>query len=256
MHTIINPDSPREEELSPYKVHARREILSLLRTLAQQRQLITLLVSGSPEAVITSVLGVDEDSGTFYIDCATDAAMNRRIIESDNLSFETVLDRIRIMFFASHAQQCTYEELPALELAIPEFIIRLQRREHYRVPTPITNPVRCTIPIQHELGTESVTLTLQNVSGGGVALVDDKKTLETTFGTVYKDCRIHLPGNTVVVTALQVRNWQDITLPTGKSVRRIGCLFIELPPAMLSAIQRYITKLEREQNAMRNGMLK
>ncbi|TCS39188.1 c-di-GMP-binding flagellar brake protein YcgR [Paucimonas lemoignei] len=255
MQTIINPDSPREEELSPFKVHSRREILALLRSLEQQRQLITLTVNGSAEAVITSVVGVDEDTGTLYIDCATDPAMNRRVTESENLSFETVLDRIRIMFFAGEAKQCTYGEHPALAVPIPEFIIRLQRREHYRVPTPITNPVRCTIPIQHELGTETVTLILQNVSGGGIALVDEKKSLDPTFGTVYRDCKIHLPGNTVVVTALQVRNCQDITLPTGKSVRRIGCLFIELPPAMLSAIQRYITKLEREQNAKRAGMM-
>lgn len=256
MQTIINPDSPREEELSPYKVHSRREILSLLRALEQQRQLITLLVSGSPEAVITSVLGVDEDSGTMFIDCATDTAMNRRIAESHNLSFETVLDRIRILFFASQAEQCTYEGLPALAMPIPEFLIRLQRREHYRVPTPISNPVRCTIPIQRELGTETITLTLQNVSGGGVALVDDKKILDATIGTIYRDCRIQLPGNTVVVTSLQVRNSQDIALPTGKQVRRIGCLFTELPPAMMAAIQRYITKLEREQNAKMTGMLK
>ncbi len=256
MRTIINPDHPREEELSPYQVHSRREILSLLRALEEQRQLLTLLVNGSPEAVITSVLGVDEESGTLYIDAASNPAMNRRAAESDNLSFETVLDRIRILFFATEAQECTYEDLPALALPIPDSVIRLQRREYYRVPTPITNPVRCTIAIQRELGTENVTLTLQNVSGGGVALIDEKKSLDTTLGTIYHDCRIHLPGNTTVVTSLQVRNSQDVTLPTGKTVRRVGCLFIELPPAMLAAIQRYITKLEREQNAKMSGMLK
>lgn len=256
MRNIINPDSPREQELSPYQVQSRREILSLLRSLQQQRQLITMLVNGSPEAVITSVLGVDEVNNVLYIDCASNAAMNRKIVESDNISFETVLDRIRILFFASQLQECTYEGLPALWMPVPDSVIRLQRREYYRVPTPISNPVRCTIPVQHELGTETVTLTLINVSGGGIALIDEKKALDATFGTIYHDCRIHLPGNTVVVTALQIRNSQDVTLPTGKSVRRIGCLFIELPPAMLSAIQRYITKLERDQNAKMAGMLK
>ena len=255
MRTIINPDNPRDEELNSYQVHSRREILTLLRALEQQRQLITMLVNGSPDAVITSVLGVDEENNALIIDRVSDPAMNQRIVESDSLSFESVLDRIRIMFIVTEAQECTYEDLPALSVPIPDSVIRLQRREYYRVPTPITNPVRCTLPIQHELGTETVTLTLQNVSGGGVALIDDKKVLDATFGTIYRDCRIHLPGNTVVVTALEVRNCQDVTLPTGKSVRRIGCLFIELPPAMLAAIQRYITKLEREQNAKITGML-
>jgi len=256
MQTIINPDNPKDEELSSFRVRTRREIISLLRSLEQQRQLVTMSIEGSPEGLITSVLGVDEDSDTLFIDCASDAAINQRITKSTNISFETVLDRIRILFSATAVEDCTYKGLPALSLPVPTSIVRLQRREYYRVPTPITNPVRCAVPIQHELGTETVTLTLQNVSGGGVALIDDKKALDATYGKIFNDCQIHLPGNTVVVTALQVRNCQDITLPTGKTVRRIGCLFIELPPSMLSAIQRYITKLEREQNAKSSGMLK
>lgn len=256
MRTIINPDSPRMQELSPFQVHARREIITILRSLEQQRQLVTMLVNGSPEAVVTSVLEVDEEAGIVFIDCASNELMNRRITESDNISFETVLDHIRILFFASSIKECLHDNLPALYMAIPASVIRLQRREYYRVPTPISNPVRCTIAVQHQLGTETVTLTLQNASGGGIALIDDKRVLDNTVGHIYKDCRIQLPGNTVVVTTLEIRNSHDITLPSGKNVRRIGCLFIDLPPAMLAAIQRYITKLEREQNAKVSGINK
>jgi len=39
---------------------------------------------------------------------------------------------------------------------------------------------------------------------------------------------------------------QDITLPNGKSIRRLGCLFVDLPKSMMNAVQRYITRLERE----------
>ena len=256
MRTIINPDHVKTQELSPYQIHSRREIITLLRSLQEQRQMLTMLINGSPEAVVTSILEIDEESNFLLIDSAPNPAMNRRIAESDNISFETVLDHIRILFFAAEIQECMYEDRAALQMAIPASLIRLQRREFYRVQTSISNPVRCTIPVQHELGIETVTLTLQNVSGGGIALIDDQKSLDNTTGQIYKDCRIHLPGNTVVVTALQVRNSQDITLPTGKIVRRIGCLFIELPPAMLAAIQRYITKLEREQNAKAGAMIK
>lgn len=256
MRTIINADNVRAQELSPYQVQSRREIIALLRSLGQQRQLITMLASGGPEAVVTTVLEVDEENNTLYIDCAPNPALNRRITASDNISFETVLDHIRILFFSPELTECEHEGLPALSLPIPSNLIRLQRREFYRVPTPITSPVRCTIQVPHELGSETVTVTLQNVSGGGIAIVDDKKVLDNTIGLVYKDCRIHLPGNTTVVTSLQVRNSQDVSLPNGKSIRRIGCLFIELPKPMLAAIQRYITKLEREQNAKTNGMLK
>lgn len=255
MRTILNPDNPtRLQELSPYQVHSRREILALLRSLQAQGQLITMLAAGGPDPVVTTVLEVDEENNVVYIDCAPHAAQNRRIAESDNISFETVLDHIRILFFASDVKETTHDGLPALRMAIPPSLIRLQRREFYRVQTPITNPVRCTIMIQREHGMEPVNVVLKNVSGGGVAIVDEKKELDNTIGLVYKDCQIHLPGNTTVVTSLQVRNSMDATLPNGRVVRRIGCLFIELPKPMLAAIQRYITKLEREQNAKATGL--
>ncbi len=256
MRTIIDPDNIRDEELSPYQVHSRREIMSLLRALGEQRQSITMLVNGGSEAIVTSVLEVDEDTNTLFIDCSANAALNRRITESENISFETVLDSIRILFFAADVRECVHDDLPALSLPVPTSLIRLQRREYYRVPTPIANPVRCTIQLPKEAGGETVTVTLQNVSGGGIAIVDEKKVLDNTIGLTYQDCKIQLPGNTVVVTSLQVRNSHDFTLPNGKFVRRIGCTFIELPPTMLAAIQRYITKLEREQNARTGGMLK
>jgi hypothetical protein len=49
-------------------------------------------------------------------------------------------------------------------------------------------------------------------------------------------------------------NSQELTYPNGKSIRRVGCMFVDLPNATLAAVQRYITKLEREQNARATGM--
>ena len=37
-------------DLSPFKVESRREIISLLRTIGEQKQLIRLLMEGSGEA--------------------------------------------------------------------------------------------------------------------------------------------------------------------------------------------------------------
>jgi c-di-GMP-binding flagellar brake protein YcgR len=259
MQTIINPDnqSNRLQELSPYQVNSRREVIALLRSLETQRQLITMLAAGGADPVITTVLEVDEENGKLYIDVAPNPALNRRIAASDNISFETVLDHIRILFFTNEIRECQHGGLPALEMAIPPSLIRVQRREYYRVPTPVASPVRCSIPLPDDgHGQQIVTVTLQNVSGGGIALVDDKKLLDDTIGLVYKDCQIHLPGNTTVVTSLQVRNSKDLNLPNGKSVRRIGFLFVDMPRSMMNAIQRFITKLEREQNAKMNGLLK
>ncbi len=245
------------EDVSPYQVHSRREIIGLLRAMQERNQLVSMQADGGAEAVVTSVLEVDEEAGLVVVDRAPSNLVNQRIIDSDNVSFETVLDNIRILFFASKVRECLYENLPALYIPIPGSMVRLQRREHYRVPTPVANPLRCTIHIPPDdtgLGGTTVVVTLKDISGGGIGVVDEKKLLDNTIGRIYKGCRIDIPGGTVITVDLQIRNSHDLTLSSGKSIRKLGCMFVDLPKQMLTAVQRYITKLERERNAKATGM--
>lgn len=246
------------EDVSPYQVHSRREIIGLLRAMQERNQLVSMQADGGADAVVTSILEVDEDGGMVVIDKAPSNLVNQRLLASDNVSFEAVLDNIRILFFADRVGECLYENIPALYIAIPASMVRLQRREHYRVPTPVASPLRCTIhiPPDDDTGTAGTTVvvTLKDISGGGIGIVDEKKLLDNTIGRIYKDCRIDLPGGAAVVTTLQIRNSHDLTLASGKSIRKLGCMFVDPPKPMLSAVQRYITKLERERNAKATGM--
>ncbi|MEB0136415.1 flagellar brake protein [Actimicrobium sp. CCC2.4] len=241
-------------DLSPFKVSSRREITALMRALCDQRQLIRLLVEDSGDAAVTSVLHIDEVNGNVILDVPADTSVTRRLLDSENISFETVLERIRILFFATRIEECEYGGLPALRIALPASMIRLQRREFYRVATPLSTPLRCTIQIVDGETVQPVTLSLLNVSGGGITIIDDQHQLDHTVGRIYQGCQIYLPGSTVVVTSLEIRNSVDVRLENGKHTRRLGCLFHDLPKAMLAVIQRYITRLEREQNARNNGI--
>ncbi len=244
------------EELSRYQVVSRREIISILRTLSNQNQLVRMQVDNGNEAIVTSVLGVEEGTGLVVVDCARSATANQKIASGRQFSFETTLENIRILFTAEKLDLCEYDGREAFMLPIPKSVVRLQRREYYRVATPVVNPVRCTIRIQNEEDKPAQILAfpLQNVSGGGIAIVDENKTLDDTIGRIYKDCKIDLPGGTLVIATLEVRNSHEIKLSNGKTIRRIGCLFVDLPSTMLSAVQRYITKLERDQAARNKGL--
>ena len=239
------------EDLSAFKVFSRREIVALLRNIATHRQLVNMSGNTDGGSIATSILDVEEVSGKVIIDCAQREQINEQLLESDNIAFETVLDQIRILFFVKGVERCEYRDAPALMADLPDSVIRLQRREFYRVPTPITMPVSCTITIPAPGNTQlqSISLVLQNVSGGGIALIDEQGLLDHTVGRIYYNCRIDLPGAALVVASLQLRNVQQILLPSGRHIVRLGCLFVDLPNVMLTAVQRYISKLEREQNA-------
>lgn len=242
------------ENWHDFEVESRKEITSLLRGIGEKNQLIRMLIHGEADVCVTSILEVDEPNNTVYLDCSIDREQNKRILASRRLSFETTLDKVRILFAADHIEAATYEGNPAFKIVVPPTLIRLQRREYYRISTPVTNPVRVLIPLPEELG-GNTTFPLADISCGGIAILDNKMVLGDAIGRNYLDCRIDLPEIGQVATSLQIRNSLDLTLLNNKTNRRLGCEFVGISRGMLSYVQRYITKLERERNARIAGLL-
>ena len=239
------------EDLGPYQVYSRREIITLLRSIKKANQLVRMTFHDGSESIVTSILDVDEAQSWVIVDCAQSKSQNQRALDSNNISFETLLDRIRILFFTTRLDTCLFEEQPAFRFALPASLIRLQRREFYRVRTP-RSPI--LVNMETEDGMIEVKTYLQDLSAGGVGLLDDHMRLDNTIGRVYENCSITLADKNVVVASLQVRNSQDIPLASGRVVRRLGCQFVGLPKKSLMALQRFITKIERETNAKLLGL--
>lgn len=244
-----------ENDLSRYRIQSRREIISLLRAVSSSKQLVRLQSNHGVDSVVTSILDVDDAANIVVIDCAPSKLVNERILASQDLQFETVLENIRILFSASHIESRMHENRPALSIEIPQNMIRLQRREYYRISIPVNTPVRCTIPLPSDCGNAvpPAILPVYNVSGGGIAVVDEKKQFPAGVGTVFDKCRIDFPGSPIDVS-LQLMNAHDITLSNGKNIRRLGFMFVSMPNSTASSVHRYITKLERERNARVTGM--
>ena len=242
------------ENQSPYQVDSRREIIALLRGLKDGNQLISMLIHDGAEVFITSILDVDDSSNTVIVDCAPGQFSNQRIVEAPRVSFEGLLDKIGIQFSTAGIQKTDFENRPALKFAIPNSLIRLQRREYYRINTPLSSPIKAHFPVEANENTEIFKLMLVDISCGGIAVLDEKKTLDCTVGKTYEHCKVDLPTIGLVDVVLQIRNSQELVLLNGKTNRRVGCQFVNLSNSVLTSIQRYIMKLERERNARITGI--
>ncbi|WP_020652746.1 flagellar brake protein [Massilia niastensis] len=242
------------ENWHDYEVGSRREIVSLLRQIGEKNQLIRMLVKGETDVCVTSILEVDDDGDSFVLDRSIDRAQNDRIIAAGRVMCETSLDKIRILFAAEGLGETSYRGGAALRADIPATLIRLQRREFYRMPTPVSNPVRALVPVSPAAGGGMGVFPLHDISVGGISILDNKLQLGTTIGEVYENCRIELPEIGPITTSLQVRNSLDMTLLNNKTNRRLGCQFVDISRGALAGVQRYITKLERERNARLAGL--
>src|ERR1700740_779320 len=127
------------ENWHDFEVESRKEIFSLLRGIGEKNQLIRMLIQGEADVCVTSILHVDEPGDSVILDCSIDQEQNRRILSARRLSFETTLDKVRILFGAESIESTTFEGNPAFRIAFPATLIRLQRREYYRIATPVTN---------------------------------------------------------------------------------------------------------------------
>jgi c-di-GMP-binding flagellar brake protein YcgR len=243
------------DNLEPYRVRSRREVVSVLDGVRSQRQLVKMSAGGSSESVLTSILAVDERDGSVWFDAAPSNTQNHRLANCDYISFETKLDQIRVLFRTDRAEAGDYQGYPGLRVPLPESLIRIQRRESYRVAIPRANPVLCTFAPP---GTEakpldkSVMFNMLNISMGGVAVIDEQNLLDDTAGALYEKCVLAVPGGSITVS-LEIKNVAHIKLASGKSVRHIGCRFANISNAMLAVVQRYILKLERDHNAKMTG---
>jgi c-di-GMP-binding flagellar brake protein YcgR len=242
------------ENWHDYEVGSRREIVSLLRQIGEKHQLIRMLVKGEADVAVTSILAVDEDEGSFVLDRSVDPLQNERIVGAGRVMCETYLDKIRILFAAEGLRETSFQGAHALLADIPVTLIRLQRREFYRMPTPVSNPVRALIPLPLAAGGGSGVFPLHDISVGGIAILDNKLQLGNTIGQLYEHCRIELPEIGPITTSLQVRNSLDMTLLNNKTNRRLGCQFVDISRGAMAGVQRYITRLERERNARLAGL--
>ncbi|MFC5303304.1 flagellar brake protein [Azospira restricta] len=239
-----------------YLLHSRTEIIFVLRAVLQKSSLITVYFDQGRSFLLTSLLDVDAERGTLTFDMGSDEEMNNRALKADRFVFTTSLDKVKVQFSLKRLELVKHANRPALRGIIPESVLRLQRREYYRLTTPVANPVRCKLTVKRPDGaTVPMELPLLDISGGGVGLMVKPEFKEDFLvGTGFRDCRIELPEEGVLVCNLVVRNAFDVTTKSGNQHLRVGCEYEDLPGTRLTMIQRYITRVERERKARLSGM--
>jgi c-di-GMP-binding flagellar brake protein YcgR len=248
-HPLLEP-----ADYTQYLLRTKNEVLSVLRSLLTSTDNITVYFNEGKDFLLSAIIGVDEDGVT--LDYGSSPEVNRRALAAEKHFCVTSHERIRIQFLLRGIRQIEYQGGPAFRAALPETVLRLQRREYYRLTTPIARPVKCQIPVRSDDGSNPLTVEANviDISGGGLAVMVPPEGLSFESGEVFANCRVQLPEVGILLTTLQVRNVFDVTLRSGAQVTRAGCQFSNLPGPMLTLVQRYIIKVERERKARESGM--
>ncbi len=239
-----------------YLLSSRMEILYILRTLQKRGCMSTVHFDNGQSFFLTWILEVSDDGNTLVLDVGADPAINEKALKSPRLIVTANLDRIKTQFRLHNLERINFEGRTAFRAALPEEILRLQRREYFRVVTSLVHPVYCLIPAHTEEGVAlKMHLPLLDISGGGISLkcpLRQAGMLKT--GSFCQDCRLELPEDGIVPVTLSVRSAYSHATTGHDQFMRIGAEFVSLSANHLATIQRFITRLERERKARESGI--
>ena len=238
-----------DAEDSKYLIRSPVEILFILRAVAQRNAMVALHLSSGNDFILTSILDIDSDAGELVLDYGDNQKLSHQALSEDKLVCTTVHDQVKVQFACNGLRKIRYNGKDAFGARLPDALLRVQRRENFRVATPETKPLKCiiTLPPGHSPATAEVMLL--DISCGGMAVVDHHPKVALDPGTTYPKCRLELPGIGTIAFAMRVQESFPHTLKNGLTCKRAGCEFISMPESMGAMVQRYIIQLERERNA-------
>lgn len=249
--TPVDFEIDHEEEYGRFLLRDRLEILFFLNALIRRGNLVTAYIDNGSTFFLTSILGIDDAANTLLLDAAPSEATNHQAGTARRITLVTSHDRVKMQIRIGPARTIMHQGHPALLAELPELVLRLQRREFFRLEPPLNSPLYCRL-LAEDLDNHPKTfeLMLADISGGGVSLIAPTGDIDYfPRDTLLKDCRLDVTDEGVIVANLRVRKVIELSTQSGTHSLRIGCEFVNLRGHYLAMVQRYITRIERERKA-------
>ena len=222
------------------------QIAVCLRNLATGQDFVTVEFDG--RQIVTQILEVDSRNARFIFDTGSVADDNAALPAARQLTFRSLPGGIRTEFTTLGATPVVFDGLPAFEAPFPSLLYYVQRREFFRVQTPVLDPYTASGPYADG---GSFRLELQDLSLGGVALkTADERFGSLASGTVLRDVTLQLGGFGMLRLDLEIVAPRQVSTAKGDRRFVIGCKFVATPGPAERTLQRVVTQLETRRQAL------
>lgn len=247
-------DPVRYDEEEKYLVHGEHAIRQILQSLIEKRALVSGCALPRNHTFPTSIVEVLEDEDAVLIDGSASESINRSIEEASHVTCVSRLERIHVQFKLYDLQRVQKDGQVAFRASLPDSVLRLQRREFYRLQVPVTQPMECSVPQRQPDGeTTYRNYRVLDVSGGGIALAVQAEEPTLQPYKEFPGSLLHLPESGPLCVRLMVKSLHRQLNQNGSESWRAGCQFTEMPRGGDALIQRYIFRLERQRSARERG---
>lgn len=216
-------------------IDTRLGIEKLLQAIVSAKRPALAASRITRERATVRLLEIDARRGRIIFVPLSANAMHTWLNTSREVVFSSDHDGVPIEFTCPGPARPSADGSEAYSVRFPSYIIRLQRRNAYRLPAP---PIACTLRDEASHGPD-LKPTVLDVSAGGVDLSMPLTAPRLSSDGTY-DCTIVLPGHGTLTVRLKV-----VSIFSTADARRYGCQFVDLPAASELLLQRYILEEQR-----------
>lgn len=226
-------------DAAEFLVRSRSEILRILNGMLDEHVLISMHFARAEYAAFSSLVYIDERAGTLMLVCPPEWRNLIDAADDSAVMFACAFEDSKIQFQGEHGAVAEMGGVPVVNIAIPTFLWRFQRRRETRYKAPTGPGLKITLNLGF-IESEAEVADLGINSIGAVHCDNDVKLDQDE---ILRECTITLPGVGKVTVDLKVHHQTPVTMSDGSQLTRVGCEFAGLSDNARLLITQYISGL-------------
>ena len=231
-----------------FHITGTRPVAFMLSSFVKEKEQFSVIFHAGQEMFVSTLLAVLPEKGLFIFDCSGSAESNRRLLESDRNVFVGRPGGIGVQFSIGPVSEVIFGGSKAFSVALPKYVVRLQRREFFRIATPRVKPLQFFGRLPD--GT-LLNLPASDISVAGMGLTATSLPDGLGLGVLLEKCHFSLPGDDHdLFFSATLAHLSERESRSGSRHWHVGVKFNKLSVNDENRIQRYIGRLERERHDM------
>ena len=216
---------------------------TLLRGIVEGKRPARVVSRTTNDRATVRLLEIDSRRSRIVFVPLSAGPMHTWLNGATEVLFQTDHGGVPIEFTCERPARTAAGNTAAYAVAFPPYVIRLQRRNAYRLPAP---DIMCTLR-DDASGGPGLAPEVLDLSAGGFDIAMPL-TAPALSRRVRYSCTIVLPGFGTIWVHVRVVSESDAA-----GVRRYGCQFVDLPAASELLLQRYILEEQRARRRTRRA---
>jgi c-di-GMP-binding flagellar brake protein YcgR len=221
------------------RVLSRKKIVAILQQLKACHELLSVAVPGFPQSANSAILGIREANERFYLDELSLCGAHEAFLQKRKARIACRLQGMELHFAVRLLRATSDGGIAVYEIAIPKSVLRVQRRESFRLRLSPGLTVPVTVPY---LEGERVSGEAFDLSACGIGAFLKTRNIPSR-GQVLTNLTINLPKAGSFKSNVEVR---FARLDSAHNMLRIGARFVKLDNRQERFLAQFLAEQQRK----------